>query len=740
MPSTFGHTNSTQPSFLRAFAWNHAARTLEYVFMYLFSLIVARFLGPELNGTYALFLSIVQFLLICSSLGLETSLASYVPRLLKESTKETVAQTLRQLLIVRLLIGVAVGIVLYILGDVVQRLLNAPPLFLELLFLLVFYFLCRNIVVLLSSFQIARYETHVVGIITISVRLVEVVGAFGIIFLGGGFREVWMLLSATNFLQVIFLVFSLRDFIRLTSSSSQATPVLVSGVKFWLNSIMEFALGRQADILLLGYFLVGTVAIGYYDVALGFAQVINFGMAGGLYGLSIASFSSVATADKESLRRHFEFLSSAIVMIIIPVFVFATAFASTIIPLLYSPKYSSSVLLFQSISIFVMLTRFLGGGIASDYLQASRNMKALFIGSGISGIVNVTLAIVLIPKYGTIGAVFATGISLLIITGIQAMFVQRDLQVRFPVSLASWICLIGGVSAILANEFSSGMGSDNLILKLLLYLFFFVIGCLVVRPLSSEFSDYLRGLHPLLARLLRPFVAVPVEEAFESLMPTLTDRQKWAFAWLPQCDVAVDVGSSATPLSWYLKQKSKVGIVTDVDTQALEELRYLQVDVIPIASSAEHLPFVNESVNTVLLLDVLEHVRNDQKVIDEAWRILSKGGTLILSVPHKGLFQWLDPQNLSARLRGKFDARNYHRHYSEEDLKMLMIPKFTIRRKHFGGLFLYPLSFAAHNFVKKYFKQDWGKFFKKLGDIDNDLSWGKWSYNVIILAEKEIVR
>jgi SAM-dependent methyltransferase len=38
--------------------------------------------------------------------------------------------------------------------------------------------------------------------------------------------------------------------------------------------------------------------------------------------------------------------------------------------------------------------------------------------------------------------------------------------------------------------------------------------------------------------------------------------------------------------------------------------------------------------DTVLLLDVLEHVPDPAKVLSEIYRVLRPGGTLILSVPH----------------------------------------------------------------------------------------------------------
>lgn len=48
------------------------------------------------------------------------------------------------------------------------------------------------------------------------------------------------------------------------------------------------------------------------------------------------------------------------------------------------------------------------------------------------------------------------------------------------------------------------------------------------------------------------------------------------------------------------------------------------------------LPFANESAHTVISFEVLEHICEPQKMLNESYRILKSGGHLILSVP----FMW----------------------------------------------------------------------------------------------------
>ena len=114
-----------------------------------------------------------------------------------------------------------------------------------------------------------------------------------------------------------------------------------------------------------------------------------------------------------------------------------------------------------------------------------------------------------------------------------------------------------------------------------------------------------------------------------------------------------------------------------------------------ILCSAETLPLADASFDGVLFSDVLEHVTNQRAVISEIHRILKPGGTLIISVPHRGLLGWLDSLNLYAHLvrqthHGLFPPEiaqtGVHRHYSKAQLCSLLGPAFTVYRTMYTGL------------------------------------------------------
>lgn len=111
--------------------------------------------------------------------------------------------------------------------------------------------------------------------------------------------------------------------------------------------------------------------------------------------------------------------------------------------------------------------------------------------------------------------------------------------------------------------------------------------------------------------------------------------------------------------------------------------------------SAESLPLADASFDGVLLLDVLEHVVDQAGVMGEVQRVLKPGGTLILSVPHRGLLARFDSLNVYALLvrtthHGLFPQEiaqtGVHRHYSLDQLRTLLGSALKLERVFCTGL------------------------------------------------------
>jgi|SRR3989344_9310097 len=229
---------------------------------------------------------------------------------------------------------------------------------------------------------------------------------------------------------------------------------------------------------------------------------------------------------------------------------------------------------------------------------------------------------------------------------------------------------------------------------------------------------------------------------------TLIGRGKLIFNWMPNdIDNVLEVGcASGEYISYYSERCKKIfGIDPNEDLIKKAKLDYPKIDF--RIGSAENIPFKDKIFDVVILGDVLEHVNNEAKSLNEIYRVLKSEGILILTVPHKGLFSFMDVDNYSWYYRKLFmietkkpGYENKHKHYSLKDLENLFLNKFEILNIYRSSLFLIPFVLNLRLLIRNIFGEKIDNIIRpysnKLIDIDFFISYGRLSYSIGIKAKK----
>ncbi|MEM2512589.1 MAG: class I SAM-dependent methyltransferase, partial [Ignisphaera sp.] len=86
------------------------------------------------------------------------------------------------------------------------------------------------------------------------------------------------------------------------------------------------------------------------------------------------------------------------------------------------------------------------------------------------------------------------------------------------------------------------------------------------------------------------------------------------------------------------KEELRAGEVygVDIDEQAVALARKRGIEAYIADLSKDSLPFPNEFFDLVLSLEVIEHLANPDNMLKEAYRVLRKGGYLLISTPNLG--------------------------------------------------------------------------------------------------------
>ena len=234
----------------------------------------------------------------------------------------------------------------------------------------------------------------------------------------------------------------------------------------------------------------------------------------------------------------------------------------------------------------------------------------------------------------------------------------------------------------------------------------------------------------------------------------LLDRTKKIYDWVPESKKILDLGCSTGDLTAFFLNKSKEVYGVDIDKILIAKAKKKYDKIHFYCAKGEKIPFKNNFFDIVVMGDVLEHVSDEKKTLEEVYRVLNPNGALILSVPHKGLFRFIDSFNMKfyfPKLYKLWKGKNYnpnvyqiqpwHRHYSLNDLKNLFGKKFKIKKMHRGGFIIFPLAWLLGDMISDCFGNKL-KFLRSvisyLSHIEYNIPFGPFGYSIIVYAKKRV--
>lgn len=157
----------------------------------------------------------------------------------------------------------------------------------------------------------------------------------------------------------------------------------------------------------------------------------------------------------------------------------------------------------------------------------------------------------------------------------------------------------------------------------------------------------------------------------------------------------LDLGCAFGLATRMLKRRGYDAVGVDASPAYIARAQSADPQSTYILADAANVPLADASFDGVVFLDVLEHLPDEHGAISEVARLLKPGGTVVVSVPHRGPLAWLDSLNVYARFvklthHGKFPpeiaATGVHHHYSVGDLRTLLGPEFVVTRVERTGL------------------------------------------------------
>jgi SAM-dependent methyltransferase len=125
---------------------------------------------------------------------------------------------------------------------------------------------------------------------------------------------------------------------------------------------------------------------------------------------------------------------------------------------------------------------------------------------------------------------------------------------------------------------------------------------------------------------------------------------------------------------------SKYGktIAIDISKETLSKVAHTDTIQL-IRGDAENLPFREDVFDIVLMQDVIEHLENDEKSIQQVFTVMNGGGHLIISVPA-----------IPFLFSGHDVGLGHLRRYTKKTFLNLVNDRFIVKRFTYWNTFLFP--------------------------------------------------
>lgn len=466
--------------------YNFGGKNLGFILSFIFTIIIARELGPSDYGSYSFYRNTAAFLALFTILGLDQTMIHFIPAL-KQRGDGGMLTGLMGKSIEQMMKGTAIMILLSVLVfSIVPNSFGWEYAFQWEIMLL---FVGVLVVITLSGLfkgvmagLFRQRELNIVETVSIISKLLLTIFLFSI---GWGLEGVLLaVIISYSFPSVIYYWRSKKEFHKLGSGDGISGRNLAGGEKeanersgknlvggegeandgernndldqTWVNmkryalTMLIFTasyvmLDNQVDIIMLKY-LSGNSEAGHYNIAFRFAFISSMVFVGAIDGVLVPAFTSLGSKGSRDQRATLRTSLRYTLFFLVPLSVAGMLFSDQLILVFFGEDYEHSVnmlrLFYGTLVLSIALSwpmRFLMVSIGME-----RRILTLYVAYGL---INVVGNLILIPRYDGFGAVIATGVTSWMITLHLLYEVKRQGVLEFP----GWFTVKTVVASIVAG-------------------------------------------------------------------------------------------------------------------------------------------------------------------------------------------------------------------------------------------------------------------------------------------------
>jgi len=380
---------------------------------FLSQVIIARFLGVEIFGLYALGLAAVRISQVIARLGLDTGGMRFIS-MYKSENPSKLKGVLFSSTGISLLSSTLIGLMLYLLsGEISQKIFRRPEIE-EILHLFAFSIPFITVTTVISSllrgFHTAKYTVYMSDLIQPATNTILIMGfhyaGFGLsgVIYALILSHMIAFIIGISYLNRLFPEFknrSVKPVYEIKKLISYSIPLLSVG---FMNYFFSWT-----DILMLG-FLSTTKDVGIYRAAsqVPFIMTMFLSATNSLYAPLVADL--YYKGEVQRLSNIYKSTTRWTTYAVFPILVFILLSPREIM-MIFGKGYVETGYIVLIVLSFGQLINCMTGGAGFTLIMTGRqNIQLLILVASV--LINIALNIILIPRYGSLGAALATSIAI----------------------------------------------------------------------------------------------------------------------------------------------------------------------------------------------------------------------------------------------------------------------------------------------------------------------------------------
>ena len=482
------------------------------------TVIITHEISAAQYGVFAIALAAFNTIAYIVAFGIEDATTTYVPRVLAEHGAASAALLVRRLFALRLVtLALTLVVMLFglpVLADIIALIpiqgssgtatMLRDPVLLSHIIPIAFYVLGNGISSLFSAVCASLMRMRQVFVISGLAQCALLGLGFVLLRLGLGINGLlWLLAVSSLVSSVAFAIWQAPFlFARGATYHQPLMPLLKLGFSAWLTNLVTGALLKQISIILLGYFAVSLVQIGYFNLSFQLAHSANLLLVAGFAGVGGSALAaSFIGHNYERLARSWEALIKIETLLAAPLLVFCLFNAQNIATTLYGTAFDPVGPLLAIFLFFNIFVRVLGTTIHQATIYVLGKPQLVVLSQWIGLITVVILGILLIPHFGPAGALVADGLAQIVTGGLLLAFLWRELPRKYPIGFTLRFLLALTIAA-LPSILWHPTGRILLGISGTLFLVICVGLLLLIKPLNKEDLKMIGGMQPRLVRYL----------------------------------------------------------------------------------------------------------------------------------------------------------------------------------------------------------------------------------------------